>query len=732
MIIKIYILLLLFFSCFNPVKNKSKNNFLAYYNTFYMANSFYNEALDLLALNEIEESGNQQNLVSINNLFDKAIKNAQIIEKDFYETKYIDDAYFILGMSSFYQNKISASKYYFERLYNEYNEDDFFNKSIIMLSKLHLKMGDSDKFNFYITMINDKDLNKDEKVMFYLALVEYDDYNESINGVIKNSLLAIDYTQTKTQKIPIYYSLLKIAENDKNYIDAIYYINQIEYCLDDQKINNDLLSKWIDYNTTLENFEIISEKLDSYIQLEMNLKSKIYYNLKLIENYMNSKNYSKANNELNDLLDIYKDNGSLKAEVSNIYFLLGQIELEFNSDFEKAKFFFQESIDNSRISEYGKNSDSYMKIINEYNDVQYLIETSDLDLSNSDVTLDENEQDIISLNMDVDSLLYLSGQILFYDLDLKDLALQKFQDIIDNYPESNYRYKSMILLDMENLGKDIEFDLNEEHNVDNNLTKLDSLIDDAWDLLLISRKKSIKKFHDIHSNYSDEKSLFIIGTIYDNYEKNIDSTVYYYNKYLSTYSKGKYIMQISDRLEEIRDMLDYKISYLNQKIDFRKAMGFFDNNYDSSIYYFDLAKNGRDREIKKFSQNNLEALNRYHINDSLYKINYKNLDSIRINIASILYKNLNLDSSAITIYKDIINNSDDITNVNNSLSSMAILDVDSQWDSLLFINTQDSNLFNLLIDKAKRDNIYTLKNNLKSDKIDINFYREKYKLFINE
>ena len=732
MIIKIYILLLLFFSCFNPVKNKSNNNFLAYYNTFYMANSFYNEALDLLALNEIEESGNQQNLVSINTLFDKAIKNAQIIEKNFYETKYIDDAYFILGMSSFYQNKISASKYYFERIYNEYNEDDFFNKSIIMLSKLHLKMGDSDKFNFYITMINDKDLNKDEKVMFYLALVEYDNYNENINGVIKNSLLAIDYTQTKTQKIPIYYNLLKIAENDKNYIDAIYYINQIEYYLDDQKINNDLLSKWIDYNTTLENFEIISEKLDSYIQLEMNLKSKISYNLKLIENYMNSKNYSKASNELNDLLDIYKDNGSLKAEVSNIYFLLGQIELEFNSDFEKAKFFFQESIDNSRISKYGKKSDSYMKIINEFNDVQYLIETSNLDLSNSDVILDENEEDIISLNMDVDSLLYLSGQILFYDLDLKDLGLQKFQDIIDNYPESNYKYKSMILLDMENLGKDIELDLNEEYNVDNNLTKLDSLIDDAWDLLLISRKKSIKKFQDIHSNYLDEKSLFIIGTIYDNYEKNIDSTVYYYNKYLSTYSKGKFSMQISDRLEEIKDMLDYKISYLNQKIDFRKAMDFFDNNYDSSIYYFDLAKNGRDREIKKFSQNNLEALNRYHINDSLYRINYKNLDSVRINIASILYKNLNSDSLAITIYKDIINNSDDITNINNSLSSMAILDIDSQWDSLLFINTQDSNLFNLLIGKAKRDDIYTLKNNLELDRLDINFYREKYKLFINE
>ena len=101
MIIRIYILLLLFFGCFNPVKNKSKNNFLAYYNTFYMADSFYKEALDLLALNEIEESENQQNLASINTLFDKAIKNAQIIEKDFYESKYIDDAYYLLGRGSY-------------------------------------------------------------------------------------------------------------------------------------------------------------------------------------------------------------------------------------------------------------------------------------------------------------------------------------------------------------------------------------------------------------------------------------------------------------------------------------------------------------------------------------------------------------------------------------------------------------------------------------------------------
>lgn len=697
-----------------------------------MADSFYKEALDLLALNEIEESENQQNLASINTLFDKAIKNAQIIEKDFYESKYIDDAYFILGMSSFYQNKISASKYYFERIFNEYNENDFFYKSIIMLSKLSLKMNDLDEFNLYISMIDQENLSSDEKVMFYLTLVDYNNYKENYKEVIENSLLAINYTKAKTQKIPIYYNLLKIAENDKNYIDAIEYINQIEYCLDGQNVNNDLLDKWIDYNTYLQKFDLISEKLNSYIQLEMNIKKKVSYNLKLINNYINSKNYSKANKELNDLLDIYKDNGTLKSEVSHIYYLLGKIELEFYNDFEKSKFFFQESIDNSRISEYGKKSDSYIKIVNEFNDIEYLIESSNLDSSTSNIALDKNEKDILALNMDLDSLTYLSAQILFYDLGLKDLGLKKFQEIINIYPDSKYTHKSMILLDLENVELGIDFDLDEKKDIENNLTKLDSLIDQAWELLLVSRKKSIKAFHEIYNSHYDEKSFFIIGTIYDNYEKNIDSTVYYYNQYLNMYSNGIYSNQVSDRLEEIKDMLDYKISYLNQKINYRKAMNFFDNNYDSSLYYFDLAKNGRDREIKNFSKDNLELLNRYHYNDSLYKINYKNIDSVRINMASILYKNLRYDSLAVSIYKGIINSSQDITNINNSLSAMAVLDETSSWDSLLFINVQDSNLFNLLIDKAKRDDIYILKNNLKSDILDVNFYSEKYKLFINE
>ena len=726
MIIRIYILFLLFSSCFNPVKNKSKNDFLAYYNTFYMANNFYNEALDLIALNDIENSNKNQNQITINTLLDKAIRNSQIIEKDFYETKYIDDAYFILGMSTFYQNKISSSKYYFERIFNEYSQNEYYTKSIIMLSKLSLKMNDFENFNYFSSKVNENELKKEEKVLYYLTLVDYFDYRENIEKVISNSLLAIESIDIKTQKIPIYNSLLMISEEKDNYEDAISYINEIEKCLDDEKIKDELLDKWINYNTILENYDLIESKLNEYVQSELNEKNKLSISLKLINNYFKSNNLSVADIMLNDLLEKHKDNRSLKSEVSEIYYLLGKIELELYNDFEKSKFFFQESIDISRSSEHGQKSNEKIKIINEFLDIQDLIENYNADSSISKIEVDNNKKDNLNIQMNFDSLNYLSAQILFYDLNLKDSGKQRFDFIINNHSDPNYKYKSMMILDSSAVNNLL---ISDDINMENQLTKLDTLIDEAWYLLLKSRKKSIDKFKTIYKNYNDEKSLFIIGTIYDEYENNIDSTVFYFDKYLNEYPNGNYSIDVNDRLQEIKDMLDYNISFLNQRIHYNKAMKFFKDNYDSSIYYFDLGMQGRDREIKNISKNFIDILKEYHINDSLKNTNHSNLDSLRVNIASILYKNLDQDSLAILVFKDIINNSENMININNSLASMFIIDGSSKWDSLLYENIQDSNLFKLLIDKAKKNNAFLINNSLDKDILDIEFYNNKYRLF---
>jgi len=115
--IRCSIIFLLFFSCFNSNKidKKSSSNFLAYYNTFYASEKYFNDALKIIQLNESESDKIPSQALS---LLDDAIKNALIIEEKFYDTKYLDDAYYILGMASFYKKNITSSEYYFNRIVN--------------------------------------------------------------------------------------------------------------------------------------------------------------------------------------------------------------------------------------------------------------------------------------------------------------------------------------------------------------------------------------------------------------------------------------------------------------------------------------------------------------------------------------------------------------------------------------------------------------------------------------
>ena len=59
----------------------------------------------------------------------------------------------------------------------------------------------------------------------------------------------------------------------------------------------------------------------------------------------------------------------------------------------------------------------------------------------------------------------------------------------------------------------------------------------------------------LYKHNNDEKLIFIIGTIYDEYENNIDSTVFYYDKYLNEYPNGNYSIDVNIT-QEIKDMLE--------------------------------------------------------------------------------------------------------------------------------------------------------------------------------
>ena len=112
MIIRFSILLsiLFFTACSNPKKSRvSNSNFLAYYNSFYMAEKKFNEAIAVIDKNEKYDDEISEQAKS---LLKESIENALVVEEKFYNSKYIDDTYYLLGKSSYLLGRITSSSYY--------------------------------------------------------------------------------------------------------------------------------------------------------------------------------------------------------------------------------------------------------------------------------------------------------------------------------------------------------------------------------------------------------------------------------------------------------------------------------------------------------------------------------------------------------------------------------------------------------------------------------------------
>ena len=126
----IFFFLLLYLSCSNSNKPRgSSSNFLAYYNTFYTSEKSFHEALSIIKEDNDDDEISDQAVLLLN----EAIENALIIEERFSETRYLDDAYYILGRSSYLIDRITASNYYFNRLINEFPKSDLYKESFIWI-----------------------------------------------------------------------------------------------------------------------------------------------------------------------------------------------------------------------------------------------------------------------------------------------------------------------------------------------------------------------------------------------------------------------------------------------------------------------------------------------------------------------------------------------------------------------------------------------------------------------
>jgi len=679
---------------------KSKNNFLAYYNTFFIAEKSFEDALELMQTNTNNNILADNLSTQVKKLLDAAINNALIIERDFYQTKYLDDAYYILAMSSFHTNRITAAEYYFQKLVENFPDTSYLNIVNIQMGFIELKIGKINDFKRRLNLISINDLNNNEKYNYYNLLAYYHEYYNDYVNMHDSYLNAVEFAATKQERFFIYNKLLIISELLGNKIDSVFYIDKIQENNVSNTMDKELLKRWIEYQHVLNNHNDVLDKMKLHLEDSKTLKDKLFYSIGIARSYFYLKNYDEAEELLNDLIENNASSTVIKDERAEIYYLLGQISFVENQ-FEDAQERYQLSVDSSRKSEYGEKSQDNIVTLIKY--TNYIEEIDYLTIS----SLNQDEDFFYEQNS-LDSLIFHLAQIEYFDFGLKDSSLYHFKKIISDFPNSKYRNKSLVILDIEEPNT-IWSELLEQEDLDNLVPKLNEvniLIDAAWDLLTQSNELCIKEFLRIYNQYNNDKALYIIAYIYDTYNHDLLTAMKYYKEYLEKHIDGEFYKIVNDRVANIKNMYEEQISILEQKINFKKGFVFFNSDLtDSSIFYFDLSSNGHDKAINLYSKSLKEKVNEYSNNLKLYldsKDNNKQVDSLGYNLANILYSNFDADSLSKIYYLDLVDSDNDF----KDLSYAALFKIDSLggWDTLLYEMVNDSMKYNRILSRINKGN----------------------------
>ena len=231
------------------------------------------------------------------------------------------------------------------------------------------------------------------------------------------------------------------------------------------------------------------------------------------------------------------------------------------------------------------------------------------------------------------------------------------------------------------------------------------------------------------------KNHYISDYIYNDISNSID----YYNMYLSNYEEGQYYPTIQSRLSEIKDMLVSESDNLEQSINYKKAWFWINDNInvDSSLYYLEKSiSSGKNFSLKSYSESLKSSLEDYAENKQSYDTIISdnpdgvNIDSIKINLAHFLFKEVNFDEQALNYYKEIINNNSTPNYVNSSLASLIYLEPENNWDSLLFANVnQDSSIYNSIILSSLKKEPFKSIGTIASDSLDFLWYNSLYNDF---
>ena len=389
----------------------------AYFNTFYNAEEHFETAERI----RIENLGNQIPSRAIQE-YAKAIEKSDKVLLEFSDSRYVTEAKLLKGKAHFFRREYDSAVAIFNQLKEE---DDIFyqqqSKYWLALCKwkdLRPQPAIND-LNELIQEIDDKNFLS----IIYLSLGEiYLGIDDSLNAY-ENFNNGAKISSNRNLREQVYYQIAEISFKQNDYSKALESYNKVlSNTISIAKIQDSNLKIVQIYRLTGDLERSAAKIQELIINEDFNsIKSDLDLELTKIE-----LSRGKINFAIENLDRIGQDYPNTKTAIE-AYYLLSDIYLTSpNIDYEKTKFFMNEAMK--------QNSNSSFKslIIKKRDDIEMLIKL--------DSSLGEIDQSKKAEN------LFITGQILAFNLASYKESKEYFENIINNHSKSNYFQQSVFAL----------------------------------------------------------------------------------------------------------------------------------------------------------------------------------------------------------------------------------------------------------------------------------------------
>ena len=680
-----------------------------YYNTFYNAEVNYKKAEKLIAETSPGDSKDDKIPAQAKKLLGQAIENSLIVIESYPNSKYVDDAYFMIGKASFLRKEFYNAEKYLKQLIDLYPNSEYYIESQIWLIYTYLKMNDIGLAKQKLANLEGSDIENQFLINNILAemSIENDSPFEAYNYYNK----CIGIAKEKSKKTSIYLKLLNLSKNYGHLDSSIVYLDKLsEYTSGQMK--KEIKLDWIKYSREAKNFNDLLIEID--IMLANSEYSNIYIKLELerAKIYLDQNDFESAKIFLSELSDTY----SRKNESAEALYHLGYIALMESFDLDLALEYFEKSKKDRKSSLYGKRSRDMINRINDYKNLKQELEYV-LNKVVQDDNVEEEPDESINRRMmpkpkmkkdpSPDSLLFVISEKLLFDFDRLEDAKESYKTLISSYKESKFRPQALYVLNFyfpdEEWIKILESDYPQsEFNLKGVILNdaqdnIEFKRDLVWEVCENSYSLCAKEFLKLFNTDGDNTSLYFHAFINDNYLNRIGDAVGAYKEYVKIDSDLQYLNEAQSRLNEIEDNIHSSIELTNQRINYYYALESLQlgEDLDSVLVKINNTINGGFSKYKSSAQLLKSRMNKLislkesielSKNDSTI-LNPK-IDSLYYIIAKIYQLDFIMDDSASYYYTKVIN---DFPKSKFKYPSITALnDIKGDWTTYLQDNYPDS------------------------------------------